>query len=57
LMEQMKAEQGRSSGRGEQRVLIHMNNTNPVLDEESAASRAVREAGWEIAWDGMEIEL
>lgn len=39
------------------RVLIHMNNTNPVLDEESAAHRAVREAGWEIAFDGMEIEL
>lgn len=39
------------------RVLIHMNNTNPILDEESAAHRAVREAGWEIGFDGMEIEL
>ncbi len=39
------------------RVLIHLNNTNPVLDEESAASKAVRDAGWEVAYDGMEIEL
>jgi len=37
--------------------LIHLNNTNPVLDEESAENRAVRQAGWEIARDGMEFEL
>ena len=39
------------------RVLIHMNNTNPVLNEESPEHRAVREAGFEIAYDGMEFEL
>jgi pyrroloquinoline quinone biosynthesis protein B len=39
------------------RVLIHINNTNPVLNEESAENRAVREAGWEIAYDGMEFNL
>lgn len=39
------------------RVLIHLNNTNPVLDEESSASRAVRDAGWEVAYDGMEFAL
>jgi pyrroloquinoline quinone biosynthesis protein B len=39
------------------RVLIHLNNTNPVLNEESPEYRAVREAGWEIAYDGMEFEL
>jgi pyrroloquinoline quinone biosynthesis protein B len=38
-------------------VLIHLNNTNPVLNEDSAEHRAVREAGWEIAYDGMEFEL
>jgi pyrroloquinoline quinone biosynthesis protein B len=37
--------------------LIHLNNTNPALDEESAANRALRDAGWEIAYDGMEFEL
>jgi pyrroloquinoline quinone biosynthesis protein B len=39
------------------RVLIHVNNTNPVLNEDSAEHRAVREAGLEIAYDGMEFEL
>jgi pyrroloquinoline quinone biosynthesis protein B len=39
------------------RVLIHINNTNPLLDEESPEHRAVREAGWEIAYDGMEFDL
>lgn len=45
------------STRGVRRILIHLNNTNPALDEESAASRALRDAGWEIAYDGMEFEL
>jgi pyrroloquinoline quinone biosynthesis protein B len=39
------------------RVLIHLNNTNPVLNEASTEHRAVREAGFEIAYDGMEFEL
>jgi pyrroloquinoline quinone biosynthesis protein B len=39
------------------KILIHINNTNPILDEDSAEHRAVREAGWEIAYDGMTIEL
>jgi pyrroloquinoline quinone biosynthesis protein B len=44
------------AGRG-RRVLIHINNTNPILDEESAEYRQVREMGWEIAHDGMEFAL
>jgi pyrroloquinoline quinone biosynthesis protein B len=39
------------------KVFIHINNTNPILDEDSDACRAVREAGWEVACDGMTIEL
>jgi pyrroloquinoline quinone biosynthesis protein B len=39
------------------RVFVHINNTNPILNEESAEHRAVREAGWEIAYDGMEFNL
>lgn len=39
------------------KIFIHINNTNPILDEESAENRIVREAGWEVAWDGMEITL
>jgi pyrroloquinoline quinone biosynthesis protein B len=40
-----------------QKILIHINNTNPILDEDSAEHRAVLEAGFEIAYDGMEFEL
>ena len=39
------------------RVLIHINNTNPILNEEGPEARAVREAGWEIAYDGMDLDL
>lgn len=39
------------------KIFIHINNTNPILDEESIEHRMVREAGWEVAWDGMEMTL
>jgi pyrroloquinoline quinone biosynthesis protein B len=39
------------------KVYIHVNNTNPILDEDSPEHYAVREAGWEVARDGMEFEL
>lgn len=39
------------------KVLIHINNTNPILDEDSAEHRRVRDAGVEIAHDGLEITL
>jgi pyrroloquinoline quinone biosynthesis protein B len=39
------------------KILIHINNTNPILDEDSAEHRAVLEAGFEIAYDGMDIVL
>jgi pyrroloquinoline quinone biosynthesis protein B len=39
------------------KVLIHINNTNPVLLDDSAERTAVEAAGWEVAYDGMEIEL
>jgi pyrroloquinoline quinone biosynthesis protein B len=39
------------------RILIHINNTNPILDEESAEHGAVLDAGFEIAYDGMELDL
>ncbi|WP_135466274.1 pyrroloquinoline quinone biosynthesis protein PqqB [Crenalkalicoccus roseus] len=39
------------------RILIHINNTNPILLEDSPERAAVREAGWEVAEDGMEIAL
>ncbi len=39
------------------KVLIHINNTNPILDEDSAERREVERAGVEVAYDGMEILL
>jgi pyrroloquinoline quinone biosynthesis protein B len=42
---------------GRRRVLIHINNTNPMLTEDSAEASAVRAAGVEIAYDGMEVDI
>ena len=39
------------------KILIHINNTNPILDEDSAERAALEAAGIEVAYDGMEIEL
>lgn len=39
------------------RVFVHINNSNPVLREDSVEHAKVREAGWDIAFDGMEIRL
>lgn len=39
------------------RIFVHINNTNPVLDENSTQHATVRAAGWEVAHDGMEIDL
>lgn len=46
-----------SSIRGPQKVFIHINNTNPILDEDSREYRSVIEAGWQVGYDGMEVEL
>ncbi|BCA55253.1 Coenzyme PQQ synthesis protein B [Nitrospira sp. KM1] len=39
------------------RVFIHINNTNPILREDSSERRAVEAAGWEVAHDGMEMTV
>lgn len=39
------------------KVLIHINNTNPILDEDSAERAELTRRGIEVAWDGMEIVL
>ena len=39
------------------RILIHINNTNPILVDGSPQRLRVEAAGWEVAWDGMEIVL
>ncbi|WP_313305246.1 pyrroloquinoline quinone biosynthesis protein PqqB [Stutzerimonas balearica] len=42
---------------GKRKILIHINNTNPILDEDSAERRILDEHGIEVAFDGMDIEL
>jgi len=39
------------------RILIHLNNSNPVLLDDSPERAAVEAAGWEVAFDGMELSL
>jgi pyrroloquinoline quinone biosynthesis protein B len=39
------------------KILIHINNTNPILDEDSPERAELTRAGIEVAYDGMEINL
>lgn len=39
------------------RIYVHINNSNPMLDETSEARKTVDAAGWEVGFDGMEISL
>ncbi len=39
------------------RIFIHINNSNPVLLEDSPERNIAESAGWEIAYDGMEVRL
>ena len=42
---------------GPRKVLVHINNTNPILLEDSAEREAVVRAGVEVAYDGLEVDL
>lgn len=39
------------------RIFIHINTTNPILLEDSEQRKQVEAAGWEVAYDGMAVEL
>jgi pyrroloquinoline quinone biosynthesis protein B len=39
------------------KIYVHVNNTNPMLNEDSPEHKAVRAAGAEVGYDGLEIEL
>ena len=39
------------------RIFIHINNSNPALLADSSERREAEAAGWEIAYDGMEVRL
>jgi pyrroloquinoline quinone biosynthesis protein B len=39
------------------KIYVHINNTNPMLNESGPEYRRVREAGWEVAEDGWQFDL
>jgi pyrroloquinoline quinone biosynthesis protein B len=39
------------------KILLHINNSNPILLDDSPERAEVEAAGWEVAYDGMEIQL
>jgi pyrroloquinoline quinone biosynthesis protein B len=41
----------------ERKIYIHINNTNPILLEDSPERRSVEEHGLEVAVDGLELEI
>jgi len=41
----------------ERKIFIHINNTNPVLLEDSPERAAAEAADWTIAHDGLELSL
>lgn len=41
----------------ERKIYIHINNTNPILLEDSPERREVEESGMEVAEDGLEVEV
>lgn len=43
--------------RSTRRILIHINNTNPILDEASAQRAELEARGIDVAYDGMRLEV
>jgi pyrroloquinoline quinone biosynthesis protein B len=47
----------RLAGLPARRIFLHINNTNPILLSDSPQRRQVEAAGFEVAYDGMEVRL
>lgn len=43
--------------RARRRIFVHVNNTNPMLRADGPERARVRAAGWEVAQDGLEVDL
>jgi pyrroloquinoline quinone biosynthesis protein B len=39
------------------KTFIHINNTNPILRDDSPQAQKLKDLGIEIAYDGMHIEV
>jgi len=44
-----------ASAGARRKIYTHINNSNPILVDGSPEQRAVARAGWEIAFDGLEV--
>lgn len=38
-------------------IYVHINNSNPALNENSDARKTIEGAGWEVGYDGLEVRL
>ena len=47
----------RLAGLKARKLFLHINNTNPILDEQSMEHRTAIQSGWEVSRDGMEMTL
>ena len=41
----------------ERKIFVHINNSNPILIEDSSERATANARGWEVAFDGMEITV
>ena len=41
----------------ERKIYIHINNTNPILLEDSPERRLTEQHGMEVAVDGLELQI
>jgi pyrroloquinoline quinone biosynthesis protein B len=41
----------------QKKYYIHINNTNPALNENGPEYQQVKDAGWDLAYDGLEFDL
>ena len=39
------------------KIYIHINTTNPILERGSREEATVKEAGWEVSFDGMSVNI
>ena len=37
------------------KIFVHINNSNPILADDSIERAGVVKEGWEVAYDGMEV--
>ncbi len=41
----------------ERKILLHINNSNPILLDDSPERAKVERAGWQVAFDGMQVQF